>query len=204
MKIWQCIGIASLSLGMVVVAHAGDPQRGQELAATCAACHGADGNSVNPEWPKLAGQHASYTAVQLHHYQSGARENVLMTSQAVGLSEQDILDLSAYYATLTANAGEADPDLVELGEEIYQRGLAAQGVPSCASCHGPAGQGVGSAVFPMLHGQHAVYTAIQLRAYRSGERATDPNRMMRGVAELLSDEEIEAVASYIEGLEPAR
>jgi cytochrome c553 len=204
MKIWQRLGIATLCLGMVVVAHAGDAQRGQGLAATCAACHGADGNSVNPQWPKLAGQHASYIAASLAHYQSGARPNVLMTGQAAGLSEQDMRDLGAYYATLTVRSGQADPALVDLGREIYTRGLADQGVPACSACHGPAGQGMASAVFPMLHGQHAVYTAMQLRAYRSGERATDPARMMRSVAELLSDAEIEAVASYIEGLEPAR
>mgnify|MGYP001555542125 CR=1 FL=1 len=205
MKIWQRLAVALVFLGFLATASAqtGDPERGASLAGVCSACHGVDGNSLNPEWPKLAGQHASYLATHLQHYRSGARVNVLMSGQAANLGDQDILDLAAYYAGLEIAVGEADPALAGLGETIYQRGLAAKNVPACASCHGPAGQGVGSAVFPSLYGQHAAYTGLQLKLYRSGERNTDPNRMMRGVAAQLTDEEIAAVASYLQGLSPA-
>ena len=181
---------------------AGDPQAGQEKSATCAACHGADGNSASPEWPKLAGQHAGYLEKQLLEYQNGGRVNAVMQGMAMPLGEQDIADLSAYYADQAIQFGVADPELVELGETIYRGGDPARGIPACSACHGPAGRGNMAARFPHLAGQHAEYTAIQLRMFRAGERANDPNGMMRGAVANLTDQQIEAVSSYIQGLRP--
>ncbi len=181
---------------------AGDPEAGQGKSATCAACHGADGNSPNPEWPTLAGQHANYVSKQLLNYQSGERANAIMLGMAAGLSEEDIDDLSAFYARQSLQPGVADPDLVELGEVIYRAGDTSRGVAACSGCHGPAGLGNLAARFPRLAGQHAQYTADQMHQFRSGQRANDPNSMMRGVAANMTDQQIEAVASYIQGLRP--
>ena len=179
---------------------AGSADAGKAKAVICQACHGVDGNSVNPEWPSLAGQHASYLANQLRAYKKGARENILMSSQATVLSERDIEDLAAYYSSLSAKTPGANPDLASAGERIYRGGNQASGVSACGACHGPAGHGNPSAGIPSLSGQHATYTAAQLRAYAATERKSDLNQMMRNVAARLSASEIEAVATYIQGL----
>lgn len=180
---------------------AGSAEQGQAKAAPCVACHGVNGNSVNPAWPNLAGQHASYIKRQLAAFKSDARRDPLMTPMAKPLSEQDMADLAAYYSaqTLTGNL-EADPSKVALGEKLYRGGDAQRGVPACAACHGPRGSGNPAAAYPAVRGQHATYTAAQLKAYRSGTRQTDPNQMMRNVAAEMTDEQIDAVASYIQGL----
>lgn len=178
----------------------GNPGAGQQKAASCAACHGADGNSMVPEWPKLAGQHPGYLEKQLRDYQSGARENAQMSPMAAPLSAEDIADLAAFYAGQRVKLGAADPELVELGERIYRAGNPASGVAACMACHGPQGEGNPAAAYPALGGQHAQYTAAQLKAFRSGDRANDPASMMRAVAAKMTDEEIQAVSSYIAGL----
>ncbi|KAB7623944.1 c-type cytochrome [Alkalilimnicola sp. S0819] len=178
----------------------GDPQAGQQKAATCAACHGADGNSPNPAWPDLAGQHAGYLVQQLQAFKSGTRQNALMSPQAQGLSEQDMLDLAAYYSQQSNQVEEAPDESVELGSRLYMAGIPERGVAACAACHGPAGQGVEGAGFPQIGGQKAAYLANALRAYRAGERQTDLNSMMRDVAGKLTDEEIQALAGYVSGL----
>jgi cytochrome c553 len=179
---------------------AGDAAAGKTKSAPCAACHGADGNSVNPEWPKLAGQHADYIYKQLVEFKSGDRQNALMAGQVAALSDQDMADLAAYYATLEPTIGEADPALVAKGEEIYRAGNAASGVSACIACHSPTGKGNPMAKFPMLGGQHATYSAIQLKAFRSGQRANDAGQMMRNIAGKMTDAEIEAVVQYMQGL----
>lgn len=179
---------------------AGDASAGKEKSSTCVACHGADGNSANPEWPKLAGQHPDYLVKQLKEFKAGERENQTMAPMAAPLSEQDMQDLAAYYAAQQIKQGEADPDLVELGEQIYRGGNKASGVSACMACHGPAGKGNPAANFPALAGQHATYTEIQLKAFRSGARTNDYGSMMRNVAARMTDAEIKAVASYIQGL----
>lgn len=179
----------------------GSAEKGQAKAAPCVACHGVNGNSVNPEWPNLAGQHESYIKRQLQAFKDDERQNPLMTPMAKPLSEQDMADLGAYYAEQKATGTlEAEPSKVELGQQLYRGGDPAKGVPACAACHSPDGAGVLPAGYPQLKGQHATYTIAQLKAYRSGTRQTDPNQMMRNVAAALSDEEIDAVASYIQGL----
>lgn len=181
---------------------AGDAAAGQAKAITCSACHGADGNSLNPEWPSLAGQHESYTIKQLQAFKSGARQNVLMSSQAMGLSDQDMADLAAYFASQKAAKKTADAALVETGQQVYRGGNKETGAPACLACHGPDGLGNITAAWPTVAGQHASYTAAQLAAYRSGERSTDGDtQIMRNVASRLTDDEIKAVASYIQGLQ---
>ncbi|MCH8551721.1 MAG: cytochrome c4 [Natronospirillum sp.] len=187
-----------------------DAQRGEELSQTCAGCHGTDGNSSDPANPSLAGQNERYFVEQLQAYQSGQRVNALMQGFAADLSEQDMRDLAAFYAEQEPTFGEADPDLVELGRQIYRAGIEESGVMSCMACHGAQGQGNAPAGFPRVAGQHADYTIRQLEAYRAGHRADEPSenarmtdgqtRKMRAVAYRMRDHEIEAVASYLQGL----
>jgi cytochrome c553 len=191
--------LAALGWSLPTLA-AGSADAGQAKSATCVACHGTDGNSINPEWPNLAGQHSAYLAKQLRAFRDGQRENVLMSPMAMGLSVQDLEDLAAYFAAQTLRGGETDPGKLAAGQRVYRAGNLKREVAACAGCHGPAGRGNPTANYPALQGQQATYVAAQLRAYRSGARATDPNQMMRNVAAGLSDEEIDAVASYVHGL----
>lgn len=191
----------------------GDPAAGQAKAAVCGACHGADGNSVNPEWPKLAGQHESYTARQLALFKSNQRVNAVMLGFAAGLSPQDMRDLGAWFASQKVQPGIASeekiPGLEETfkhrGERLYRGGDATRGVPACMACHGPAGAGNPGSAYPALGGQHANYTKAKLQAFRGGEIwGTEANgAIMAAVARNLDDNDIEALASYIEGLHHA-
>lgn len=178
----------------------GDPAAGQSKSAVCATCHGRTGNSLASEWPKLAGQHAAYLVKQLLDLKSGARKSPVMGPMAEPLDEADIADLAAYYAGQSREFGAADADLVKTGERLYRAGNRDRGLPACMACHGPAGTGNPAAGFPSLAGQHAAYTAIQMRAYRSGERNNDRAAMMRQISSRITDAEIEAVSSYIQGL----
>jgi cytochrome c553 len=178
----------------------GSAQEGQSKSTACVACHGVNGNSSNPEWPSLAGQNEQYVKKQLHAFKSGARKNPLMTPMAMGLSDDDVEDLAAYYAAQTPTGLEADAAKVPVGQRVYRSGDMKAGLPACSACHGPGGDGNPPAAYPALRGQHATYVSAQLKAYRAGTRQTDPNQMMRNVASTMSDEQIEAVASYIQGL----
>lgn len=202
-KTWLAIG-AALACGAAAAQETpvGSVEAGQMKAATCAACHGIDGNSVTPEWPVLAGQHASYIVKQLQAFQSGERTEVQMTPFAMTLSQQDIYDLAAYFAAQTPASKGADPELVGLGQQIYRGGVPERGIAACIACHGPQGHGNPLAAYPKINGQHAAYTMKTLHEYAAGERRsdTDVNQMMRNVAEMLLDDEIRAVASYIQGL----
>jgi len=179
----------------------GDPAKGQTLAAqACAGCHGADGNSGIPANPSLAGQHAGYIAKQLGEFKSGARKNAVMMGFAAALSPQDMLDLGAFYARQTPTPRAAgDRELAQAGQKLYRGGHAANGLPACAGCHSPNGAGI-PAQYPRLAGQHAEYTAAQLRAFRAGERGNDANAVMRTIAARLSDRDIQALAEYTSGL----
>ena len=179
---------------------AGDAAAGKEKSASCAACHGTDGNSPAPNFPKLAGQGEGYIVKQLQDYKSGRRVNATMNAMAAPLSETDMADLAAYYASQTGSTGTAAEDQVELGQAIYRAGNATSGVAACAACHGPTGAGNPQARFPKVSGQHADYTALQLNMFRKAERANDAGSMMRGVAGKMTDAEIAAVAQYIQGL----
>lgn len=175
---------------------------GQAKSTTCAACHGADGNSVTPLWPSLAGQHPNYAARQLQAYKDGERADPGMQGFAALLSEQDMLEISTYFATQTISVKGADPALAERGERIYRGGIPERGIAACIACHGPSGKGNPLAGYPRISHQHEDYLATTLRDYQSGERRSDAtlNQMMRNVAELLLDDEIEALANYMQGL----
>lgn len=193
--------LASLALLHTGAALAeGSAEAGKAKSAVCAACHGMDGNSINPEWPSLAGQHARYIVVQLSAFQSGERQNVLMTPQAMNLSDEDKADLAAYYSSQSLTPKEADPKLVERGKSIYIGGDPTRGISACIACHGPTGSGNPLANYPAVAGQYALYLAGQLRLYASGERTSDPNQMMRSIASQMTDEDIRSVAAYMQGL----
>ena len=201
--------LAALAFFVISVATAqaeslvdGSAEAGKNKSLTCSACHGADGNSVNPEWPSLAGQHAGYAYQQLQAFKSGDRVNALMVGQVMLLQEQDMRDLAVYFEGQTPAArAAADPSTVEKGQAIYRAGDKEDAVSACIACHGPNGRGNPAANYPSIAGQYAVYTAKQLRDYASGARkSVGPVQQMRDIALRLSEEDIEAVASYIQGL----
>lgn len=178
----------------------GDAAAGQAKSALCATCHGVDGNSELSINPKIAGQNASYIVKQLQDFKSGARVGPTMAAMVAALSDEDMADIAAWYASQEATVGGADPEALELGASIYRAGNKDLTVAACSACHGPAGKGNGPAGFPALGGQHVEYTLLQLEQFRSGERANDPSGMMRTVVERLTDKELEALASYLAGL----
>jgi cytochrome c553 len=180
-----------------------DVEKGKELSASCAACHGDDGISLNSVWPKLAGQNPKYLASQLHEFKKGPegnRNNAVMYGIAVNLSDQDIEDLSEYYSSLKSSVGLTKDSYLELGRNIYRGGNMEIKMQACISCHGPNGQGNYAAAIPMLSGQHAQYTYQQLKNFQTSTRSNDYNKMMRNIVHRMTDEEMKAVASYIEGL----
>lgn len=199
------LSLASLVLAVssigVQAQTAGDAAAGERKSAVCAACHGADGNSELGSNPKLAGQNVRYLVKQMTDIKEGNRTVALMTGLLDNMSEQDLEDIAAYYAEQEHTIQGADPALVELGSSIYRGGIADLGVAACTACHGPAGDGVAQAGFPSVSGQHAEYTTTQLKAFRAGERTNDGDSApMRTVSERLTDREIEALASYMAGL----
>lgn len=184
----------------------GDPVRGKEIATTvCVACHGADGNSVIPGNPKLAGQGAAYTYKQLGNFKAGdgkqaERANPIMNGMAAPLSDADMKSLAAYYAAQTRVPEVAkNRETAEYARQLFRGGDASKGLPACAGCHGPSGAGVPKQ-YPRIAGQFADYTEAQLKSFRSGDRGNDVNRMMRGIAVKMTDAEIKALADYIAGL----
>jgi cytochrome c553 len=179
---------------------AGEAGKGESKATACIACHGANGNSANPEWPVLAGQHEQYIHKQLQAFKGGARKNPLMSPMAMSLSDDDMADLGAYFSAQKPTGKETEASKLQVGQRVYRSGDPKTGAPACASCHGPTGAGNLPAAYPALRGQYATYVAAQLRAYRAGTRQTDPNQVMRSVAGTMSDEQIDAVASYVQGL----
>jgi cytochrome c553 len=200
----------ALALSALVVfsggAHAQDAAKAQQIAGqVCAACHAADGNSVAAANPKIAGQIPEYLHKQLADFkgQGGkkpVRESAIMTPMVANLSEADMKNLAAFYSGQQIKpAAASDKELAALGQKIWRGGVAATGVPACAGCHGPAGAGI-PAQYPRLSGQFAEYVATQLKLFRDGARANDPNGTMRGVASRMTEREIRAVAEYAAGL----
>jgi cytochrome c553 len=189
--------------GSATIGIGGDAEKGKEKAnQICQACHGMDGNGVpgQPIWPKLAGQHPQYIYKQLMNFKNNERYNVQMSPMAMPLTEEEVRNLAAYYSSLEQSGGTAEAELVAKGEQLYRAGNPTTGVPACTGCHGPAGVGSNLAKFPRISGQYSEYLAQTLQHFRSHERANDPNGMMRGVAAKMTDEEIAAVAAYVEGL----
>lgn len=194
----------ALALGLTAT-HAvlwaeGSVAAGKARSASCAACHGMDGNSPNPLWPKLADQSPEYIVKQLKDFKSGARKDQLMSGQAAGLSDKDMEDLAAYYASqkITLGTTQADKPTIDRGERLYRGGNAKFGVSACMSCHGPSGHGV-PPKFPRVSAQHAAYTEKQMLAFKNGDRSNDGDIMTR-IAFRMSVEEIRAVSQYMSGL----
>ena len=192
--------VAACALAGNVLA-AGDAEAGKGKTVACGASHGADGNSLVPSFPKLAGQHAGYLLKQMQDIKSGARPVPTMAGQLDAMSDQDLADIAAYFASQTPTRGATKEALVELGERVWRAGVREKGIAACAACHSPTGAGNGPAKYPALSGQHADYIAAALRAFRNDERTNDGDtRIMRDVAARLSDKELEAVSSYASGL----
>jgi len=202
MKNYLVITMSLLVLMVFTTARAeGDLEAGKTKSATCVACHSVDGNSVNPEWPKLAGQHEGYLIQQLLYFSDGERDNAIMKGIAANLTDQDRADLAAYFASQKVAYGTAAPELVELGERIYRGGNSESGVAPCMGCHGPKGAGNPPANYPALRGQHAKYVENQMHGFAEGNRINENSiKMMQITASRMTNKEIRAVASYIQGL----
>lgn len=183
----------------------GDATAGQAKAATCAACHGLDGNPASSQYPKLAGQHENYIARQVGLFKSHKRENPVMMGFVMSLTEQDMHDIGAYFASKSSLPGVADAKLVERGELLYRGGDAKAGVPACMACHGPDGRGNPGAGYPQLGGQYADYLTLKLKDWHDGKTWGNDDRakVMPIIAKGLADADIAALASYIEGLHAA-
>ncbi len=179
---------------------AGNVVVGKSKSAACAGCHGPDGNSANPLWPKLAGQDAQYLAKQLQDFKAGKRKDAMMAPFAMSLSEQDMADIATYFAGQKTVSGTAlaSADTVKQGERLYRGGNAKSGVSACMSCHGPSGHGIPPR-FPRVSGQHAAYTEKQMLAFKSSQRSND-NEIMTRIAFRMSEAEIKAVSQYMAGL----
>lgn len=183
-----------------------DPAKAKPIAeSVCVGCHGADGNSPAAPNPHLAGQHAAYLLKQLTNFKSvdgkpAARDNAIMAGMVAGLSDEDMKNLAAYFSQQKLKPAAAkDEKLIAEGQKLWRMGDFSKGIPACAGCHGPAGAGL-PAQYPALAGQLPEYTEDQLKKFRSGERANDPEKMMRMIADKMSDQQIKAVAEYAAGL----
>lgn len=181
----------------------GDPIAGKAKSSTCVACHNVDGNSTNPLWPNLAGQHEGYLVGQLNEFHKGpqgARNQPVMLGIVGTMSPQDFADLAAYFASGKMAEAKTPAASVPLGERLYRGGNLVSGVSACSACHGPAGLGNSAAGFPRLAGQHSAYIVDQLKKFRSGERHNDVGSMMQDIAKRMTDAEMQAVADFIQGL----
>lgn len=175
-------------------------EAGATKAATCQACHGANGNSTNTDWPSLAGIGAGYIAEQLNNFKTGKRASPVMMPMSANLTADDMADLGMYFDSLTNTGLEADPSFWQAGQSLYRGGDQARGIPACMACHGPTGRGNEPAKFPALRGQQSGYVVKQLNDYASGTRATGPNGIMQTIAKRLSAEDVRNLASYLQGI----
>jgi cytochrome c553 len=195
-----------LTMGVAGAANAAEPVKGDAAAgqaktAICGACHNPDGNSLAPNFPKLAGQGQRSLEKQLHDIKSGKRTVLEMTGMLANFNDQDLADIAAYFASQKGSVGAADPKLVERGRALFNGGDLEKGMPACTGCHSPNGAGIALAGFPHLGGQHSQYVTKQLTDFREGNRTNDGDAMtMRTIAGKLSNHDIEALASYIQGL----
>ena len=210
-RAWALLGIAFCAgvfrpVSAAEAAAKTDPAKGQKIAAqVCAACHGADGNSVIPANPKLAGQFSEYLQKQLADFKPAGgkkaeRDNPVMGGMTANLSAADMRDVAAYFASQQEKPGVSrNKDTIDQGRRIWRAGDAAKGLPACASCHGAAGAGL-PVQYPRLAGQHAEYLEAQLKAFAAGTRANDANKVMRTIAAKMTGQEMRAVADYAAGL----
>ncbi len=199
----KLISLIIVCLGFSSIAVAADASAGKSKAAACVACHGNDGNSTNPIWPKLAGQNASYLEKQMNNFKKGpTRTDPTMNGMIMAVSEKDFADIAAYFASNQVTAQVVDEKYIALGEKLYRAGDATRKIAACAACHGPSGEGLPAAKFPSLAGQHPEYIIKQLKAFRDGNRTNDPNGMMQNLTAMMSDKQMLAIAHYVAGLHP--
>jgi cytochrome c553 len=199
-RFWILAATISGAIACSAALAAGNAESGAAKAVVCQACHGANGNSANPEWPSLAGLGADYIAEQLQNFKDGKRNSPVMMPMAAPLSPQDMADLGAYFDSLVNTGLEADPSYWQAGQKLYRGGDKARGIPACMACHGPTGRGNEPARFPALRGQEAVYIAKALNEYATGVRPPGPGGIMPTVAKRLSPDDIRNLSSYVEGL----
>ncbi len=210
----------ALTIMPTLVYAEGNIAEGKTKAASCASCHGDDGNSMVPTFPKLAGQHADYLANQLYAFKENARNSPMMVPLAMGLDRQSIQDIAAYYAsqkistnqlpvlesdededdsnsTIIDNNSETLDDLMALGSDLYRNGNLKTNGSACIACHGPSAEGNKPSAFPALHSQHADYLIKSLTDFKKGIRNTQPDNMMSMIARKMTDKEIQAVSYYV-------
>ncbi|HEX3948526.1 MAG TPA: c-type cytochrome [Steroidobacteraceae bacterium] len=199
-RLWILAATISGILVSTAALPAPSVEAGATKAATCQACHGANGNSTNPEWPSLAGLGADYIAEQLNNFKTGKRASPVMMPMTVNLTTNDMADLGMYFDSLTNTGLEADPSYWQAGERLYRGGDQARGIPACMACHGATGKGNEPAKFPALRGQQSGYVVKQLKDYASGTRTTGPNGIMQTIAKRLSADDIRNLASYLQGI----
>jgi cytochrome c553 len=206
-----CTGLAFANTSVAADSLVGSADAGASKAAVCTACHGVNGNSVNPEWPNIAGQNAVYLREQLAMIRDGKRVNLLMQPIVKDMTDQDFADLAVYFAAQTPTGLESDPSYWKAGEALYKSGDTSRNIPACTACHGPSGLGNAGAGYPALRAQHSVYTVKQLQDYLTKNRyrdsadasvvnATRNSTMMTTIAARLSPEDIRNLASYLQGL----
>lgn len=181
---------------------AGDAAAGKNKAAACGGCHGMDGNSPLPAYPKLAGQNEAYTVKQIKDFKANTdRQNPIMFGMVAALSDEDAADIGAYFQAQSVNAVPVfDAAKATAGREMYKGGDMQKGIPACQACHGPTGSGTAGIGYPQLGGQYVEYTLLQLKAFKDGTRKNDDKMLMRSIVEKMSDEDIAAVANYIASL----
>ncbi|WP_131778482.1 c-type cytochrome [Legionella bozemanae] len=193
--------VLTFILFIPLVLFAQESPSAMKKAGVCTACHGQEGNSANPEWPNIAGQHPKYFIKQLHDMKdSNLRDAPTMKALVAALNEQDMDDLAVYYAKMPLAQGSTPEKFLKRGEQIYRGGDFAKRITACIACHGPKGTGNAPAGFPVLSGQHAAYTVLQLNAFKDGKRKNDLNHIMQDISSRMSQDDMEAVAHYIEGL----
>jgi cytochrome c553 len=199
-RLWILAAAISGSLVSASALPAPSVEGGAAKAATCQACHGANGNSTNPEWPSLAALGADYIAEQLNNFKTGKRASPVMMPMTANLTADDMADLGMYFDSLPNTGLEADPSFWAAGERLYRGGDQARGIPACMACHGATGKGNEPAKFPALRGQQSGYVVKQLNDYASGTRATGPNGIMQSISKRLSPDDIRNLASYLQGI----
>ena len=190
------------ALSMVPAAMAGNAEAGKTKAAACGGCHGMDGNSMIPAYPKLAGQNEAYIVKQIKDFKANStRQNAIMLGMVAALSDEDAADIGAYFQSQKlASAATFDESKLAAGREIYKGGNLQTGVPACQACHGPNGAGTAGIGYPQLGGQYVDYTLAQLKAFKEGARSNDDKMLMRSIVEKMSEEDMVAVANYIASL----